>query len=225
MVMVQELVTEYIRELKETIDFISLDDFEDLINTLIRAYNDGKSIFTMGNGGSGSTASHFVCDINKGVCVGLPKKLKVICLNDNMPIILAYANDTSYDDVFVEQLKNFLNAGDVVIGISGSGNSTNVIKAFRYSNDGGAVTVALTGFDGGELSKIAKIPIIIPVNDMQKVEDVHMIMVHMIMQVLYRKLRERPEERTFYEIGQKGSHKYVPDLSLHTNAKLPSGTD
>lgn len=143
----------------------------------------------MGNGGSGATASHFACDINKGVCFGLNKRMKVVCLNDNVATVLAYANDVSYDDVFIEQLKNFIRAQDVVIGVSGSGNSANVVKAVEYANAQGAVSVALTAFDGGVLAKIAAIPVVVPVNDMQKAEDVHLIVVHMIMQVLYKKLR------------------------------------
>jgi len=109
-------------------------------------------------GGSGATASHFACDINKGVCFGLPKRIKVICLNDNIPTIPAYANDVSYDDVFVEQLKNFLGAGDLVIGISGSGNSSNVIKAVEYANENEAVFAALTGFAGGRSRRPQEYP-------------------------------------------------------------------
>ena len=120
----------------------------------------------MGNGGSGSTASHFACDINKGSCFELNKKFKVICLNDNMPTILAYANDLSYDKIFVEQLKNFLQEGDVVIGISGSGNSETVLQAVSYAKEHGARTVGLSGFDGGTLARIADVPLIAAINDM-----------------------------------------------------------
>ena len=144
----------------------------------------------MGNGGSGATASHFACDMNKEVSSGLDKRIQVICLNDNIPIISAYANDLSYDNIFTEQLKNFLKPNDVVIGISVSGNSRNVIKAIQYANDHSAITVGFTGFDGSQVAKIAKIPIVIAANDMQKVEDIHLILFHMIMQILQKKMRE-----------------------------------
>jgi D-sedoheptulose 7-phosphate isomerase len=102
--------------------------------------------------------------------------------------MLAYANDVSYDDIFVEQLKNFLSPRDLVIGVSGSGNSANVLKAVQYANTVGAATVAFTGFDGGRLAQLAGTSIVVAVHDMQKVEDVHLILTHMIMQYLCRKL-------------------------------------
>jgi D-sedoheptulose 7-phosphate isomerase len=175
---------DYLTQLKELLDAFPHERFEEIGQLLLSAYKDDKHIFIMGNGGSGTTASHFVCDINKGCCPGLDKKFKVICLNDNIPSILAYANDLSYDKIFIEQLKNFLRAGDVVIGISGSGNSENILQAVSYAKDNGAMTIGLTGFDGGKLAPIVDLPFIASVNDMQKVEDVHMIVVHMLMQYL-----------------------------------------
>jgi D-sedoheptulose 7-phosphate isomerase len=152
----------------------------------LKAYNDEKHIFVMGNGGSASTASHLACDINKGVSFGQEKRFKVICLNDSVPTMLAYANDLSYEDVFLEQLKNFFRAGDVVMGISGSGNSKNVLKAVSYAARNGGKTVGLCGFQGGELATLADISLIVRSNDMQKIEDVHMIVVHMLMQALQK---------------------------------------
>jgi D-sedoheptulose 7-phosphate isomerase len=182
--MKQKLSVEYLEQLKDLLNAFPHERFEEIIEVLISSYNEGRQVFIMGNGGSGSTASHFACDINKGCCFNLEKKFKVICLNDNVPTMLAYANDLSYSRVFVEQLKNFLQNGDLVIGISGSGNSENVIQAVSYAKDKGAKTVGLTGFDGGKLAQIADIPFVAAINDMQKVEDVHMIVVHMLMQYL-----------------------------------------
>jgi D-sedoheptulose 7-phosphate isomerase len=164
------------------------DTFEKIVQVLLDAYRAENQIFIMGNGGSGATASHFACDINKGCCLDLKKKFKVICLNDNMPTILAYANDCSYSKIFVEQIKNFLRPEDVVIGISGSGNSENVLEAVSYAGTKGAKTVGLSGYDGGKLAKIADIPLVARVHDMQKVEDVHMIVIHMLMQYLCNEL-------------------------------------
>ncbi len=142
----------------------------------------------MGNGGSGSTASHFVCDLNKGCCLDLEKKFKVMCLNDNLPSLMAYANDMSYEAVFVEQLKNFFKEGDLVIGISGSGNSENVLQAIRYAGANGGKTAGISGYAGGKLADLVDIPFVARIDDMQKVEDVHMIIVHIIMQAVYAKL-------------------------------------
>ena len=174
----------YLKELEELLNIFPHDRFEEIGKALLSAYEDEKQVFIMGNGGSGSTASHFVCDINKGSCFDLEKKFRVFCLNDNIPTILAYANDLSYDKIFVEQLKNYLNKGDVVIGISGSGNSENVLQAISYAKEKGAKTIGLSGFSGGKLAKMVDIPFVALMNDMQKVEDVHMIVVHMLMQYL-----------------------------------------
>lgn len=182
------LIREYIQKEKRVLDMLCLDVCEKIIQVLCETYERGNQIFTFGNGGSGSTASHFACDINKGTTQGLKKKFKVICLNDNIPIMLAYANDNGYEDIFVEQLKNFLRPDDLVIGVSGSGNSPNVIKAIEYANQNRAISAAFTGFDGGYLAKISKIPIIVPINDMQKVEDIHLILTHIIMQILQKNL-------------------------------------
>jgi D-sedoheptulose 7-phosphate isomerase len=185
----QKLSIEYLDQLKNLLDVFPHEQFQEIADLLISAYNGEKQIFIMGNGGSGSTASHFACDINKGCCSDSVKKFKVICLNDNIPTMLAYANDLSYSKVFVEQLKNFLQAGDVVIGISGSGNSENVLQAVSYAKEKGARTIGLTGFDGGKLAQIVDIPLIADIHDMQKVEDVHMIVVHMLMQFLCKALQ------------------------------------
>ena len=178
----------YIEELKTVLDGFETNRFIELINALLEAHAQGHRIFIMGNGGSGSTASHFVCDLNKGCCLDLERKFKVMCLNDNLPSVLAYANDISYESVFVEQLKNFFEKGDLVIGISGSGNSENVLQAIRYAGANGGKTAGISGYAGGKLADLVDIPFVARVDDMQKVEDVHMIVVHMIMQAVYAKL-------------------------------------
>ncbi|MBN2372471.1 SIS domain-containing protein [bacterium] len=179
----------YLTELKDLIDRFQHEQFERVLDCLLDAYENGNNIFVMGNGGSGSTASHLACDINKGACFGLDKRFRVICLNDNIPTMLAYANDLSYQDVFVEQLKNFLQPGDVVLGISGSGNSENVIRAVRYASEKGGKTIGLCGFKGGRLAEMVDVPLIAESDDMQKIEDVHMIVVHMLMQALCRVIK------------------------------------
>ncbi len=184
----EEFAGQYIDELTETLKSFDRDRFQTVVDLILKAYHDGRSIFTMGNGGSGATASHFACDINKGCCLALDKKFRMVCLNDNMPTMLAYANDVSYDVVFVEQLKNLFCRGDLVIGISGSGNSKNVLQAIEYANQMGGQTIGLTGFSGGELAKIAGVPFVVESDDMQKIEDVHLIFTHIIMQAVYHAL-------------------------------------
>lgn len=178
----------YIDGLKKVLDSFPHDEFERLIDVLLEAYQNGKHIFVMGNGGSASTASHWTCDINKGCSMNKKKRFKMICLNDNVATLMAYANDTTYKDVFVEQLKNFFFPGDIVIGISGSGNSMNVLKAIQYANENGGTTIGLCGYDGGKLYNMVDIPIIAPDHDIQKVEDLHMIVAHMTMQRLLKAL-------------------------------------
>ena len=146
----EKSINNYFDRLKSAIDKLDRRELSTFINTLLTARDNDKHIYIMGNGGSASTASHFVCDFNKGMSYKQDKKFKMICLNDNVATMLAYSNDVGYDDVFVEQLKNFLQKGDVVIGISGSGNSKNILKAIEYANSHGAITVGLTGYDGGE---------------------------------------------------------------------------
>ncbi len=185
--MIRQFVLDYVAELKRAIDLIPLDKLEQAVETLTQAYENGHSVFIMGNGGSGATASHFVCDLNKGVGRGQTKRLRSICLNDNMPSILAYANDISYEDIFVGQLENFLEKEDVVIILSSSGDSPNVLKAIQYANQKSAHTIAFTGFKGGKAADLAKISIVIPANDVQKIEDIHLILTHMIMQIFQKK--------------------------------------
>jgi D-sedoheptulose 7-phosphate isomerase len=181
----------YFQYLKNTLDKIDLDKLKKINIILLEALEGEKQIFTMGNGGSGATASHFICDLNKGISFGKQKKFKAICLNDNMPTLLAYANDVSYSDIFSEQLKNFMREGDVVIGFSGSGNSQNVNKAIEYANENGGMTIGFSGFEGGTLSKIAKYSVVSPINNMQISEDIHLILCHLIMRTMMNTLNNK----------------------------------
>ena len=172
----------YLSELTGIINMIDAKEFESLVGELANAYEKQSNIFICGNGGSAATASHFACDINKGVSFGKEKRFRVICLNDSIPTIMAYSNDVSYDSVFVEQLKNFMNAGDLLIGISGSGNSGNVLNAVRYANEKGGKTFGICGYGGGRLKGTAQKSLVVKSNDMQKVEDSHLIILHCVMQ-------------------------------------------
>ncbi len=177
-------VENYRNGLISTLRAIDAGEVDVFIRTLAEALEMGRTVFICGNGGSGATASHLACDLNKGVSYGREKRFKVICLNDNVPTMTAYANDASYADIFVEPLKNFLQPGDVVVGISGSGNSENIIRAIEYANSKGALTVGLCGFSGGRLKESAKLVVHAKVDDMQMSEDVHLVLGHMAMQAL-----------------------------------------
>ena len=187
--MIREFLSNYCTGLSKTLESVSPERFEEFVHLLENAYQEGRQVFLMGNGGSGSTASHFASDLNKGVSYGRQKRFRAISLNDNLPTLTAYANDVSFEDIFVEQLRNFLRPGDVVVGISGSGNSPNVLKAIAYANSLGAHTVGLCGFQGGKLAGLVRTPILAPVYDMQKAEDIHMILLHVVMQVLGARLQ------------------------------------
>lgn len=156
---IRTFTNQYISDLTSLLERFDTDQFEKIVELILDAYDRRNNIFIMGNGGSGSTASHFACDINKGCCIDLEKKFKVICLNDNIPTMLALSNDISYESIFVEQMKNFFNSGDLVIGISGSGNSENVLRAIKYGNENNGRTIGLSGFSGGNLSKLVDVSV------------------------------------------------------------------
>ncbi len=182
--MIRQFFVDYQSELSKALAGVSQDRFEEFVHLLESAYEEERQVFLMGNGGSASTASHITCDLNKSLSFGRQKRFRAICLNDNLPMLMAYANDVSYEDVFIEPLKNFLKPGDLVVALSGSGNSPNVLKAIEYANHHGAHTVGLSGFDGGKLARLARTPVVAPVDDMQKAEDAHLILLHVVFQIL-----------------------------------------
>jgi D-sedoheptulose 7-phosphate isomerase len=157
---------------------------KEIVEHLITARNNGKTIFTMGNGGSGSTSSHFVSDLLKTAITVDSNRFKAISLVDNVPVNLAWANDVSYDSIFSEQLQNFLNPDDVVIVFSGSGNSSNVVNALQYAKTKGAVTIAISGMTGGQISKISGISLIVPSNDMLIIESMHVLICHCMINAI-----------------------------------------
>ncbi|MEY2650848.1 MAG: SIS domain-containing protein [Schleiferiaceae bacterium] len=180
--------TEYRQLLIETIEALDMTAVERLVEVFLDAHQRGAQIFTMGNGGSGASASHAAGDFLKGASYGLDKRFKMICLNDNVPSMMAVANDIGWDDIFVEPLKNYLHPGDVVIGISGSGNSRNVLKAAEYAKSKGATLVGMTGFKGGKLRELADLSIHSVAMDMEVAEDVHMAVFNMVKKACMARL-------------------------------------
>ena len=158
-----------------------------ILNILLQARENKNKIFLFGNGGSSSTASHFTSDLLKTSIIKDEKRFKAYCLSDNVPVLLAWANDSSYESIFENQLENFLEKDDVVIGISGSGNSSNVIQAIEYANKMSAKTIGLTGMGGGKLAQIAKTNLIIESKDMLTIETVHLLVCHLLTTLIRAK--------------------------------------
>jgi D-sedoheptulose 7-phosphate isomerase len=165
------------------------DAITKLVKLLLKTRENENTIFIFGNGGSAATASHVTGDFLKGISYGLDKRFRIQCLNDNISGMMAISNDLSYEEIFIEQLKGFLKEDDVVIGISGSGNSANVVKAMEYARSHGAHNVALCGYKGGKIKDIAEITIHAPIHDMEITEDIHIIVFHAIKQVMMKELK------------------------------------
>ncbi len=179
-----ERVTNYIALLQQTIDQLPKEKIVQVIDLLYSARFSGRQIFIMGNGGSASTASHFVCDLSKNTRREGWPRYKVIGLSDNMAVFSAYANDEGYENVFCEQLANLLEPDDIVIAISASGNSRNVVNAVQYAKSRNAFAIGFTGFDGGILGTLVDIDLHIDSSIIEHVEDLHMVLEHMIIKSL-----------------------------------------
>jgi D-sedoheptulose 7-phosphate isomerase len=174
----------YFGKLQVALSALDQSKIDQAVELVANAWNSGRQVITLGNGGSSLTALHFINDWNKSVFLSSGKPFRGRSLVDNMGLIMSYANDISFQDVFSEQLKNILEPGDLVIAISGSGNSENVIRAVQYANEHGAVTLGLCGYSGGRLKSMAQHHVWAAVDDMQLCEDVHAIFGHIVMQVL-----------------------------------------
>ena len=171
---------QYKDEVGHALSTLDFDRVELATLWLREARDTGHHIFTCGNGGSASTASHFVCDIVKGASYEREKRFRIMALTDSLATLTAYSNDVGYDCVFVEQLKNFAVANDVLLAISGSGNSSNVVLAAEYARSIGCKAIGLTGRDGGRLGEAVDLNIQVPVQHMGRIEDVHFIVCHML---------------------------------------------
>ncbi|MDQ7844118.1 MAG: SIS domain-containing protein [Armatimonadota bacterium] len=170
--------SQYIASLQSQLAALAQADLLRVEALLLRARAEGRTIFILGNGGSAATASHMANDLNKGATVGDRPRFRALALTDNVPLITAWANDTHYGNVFVEQLANFFQPGDVVVAISGSGNSPNVLAAVEWAARRGAVTIGFTGGDGGQLRRLVACPVVVPSHKMEQIEDMHLILSH-----------------------------------------------
>src|ERR1700704_4859091 len=183
---------QYFDELQQVFVSLPHDTLNQIADTLVKANESGRMVFLFGNGGSAALASHFACDLGKGTayCNG-GKRLRALSLTDNLPTLTAWANDSSYEDVFSEQLRNFVQPGDVAVAISGSGNSKNVLNALQVAREAGATTLGISGFQGGQMKSLCDICMVVPSNNMQIIEDVHLAMAHSIFRVVYTRMSRR----------------------------------
>ncbi|HSK68759.1 MAG TPA: SIS domain-containing protein [Candidatus Limnocylindria bacterium] len=184
-------IENYLSRLRDTLSRLDRDAINQAINLLVRSLEDGTTVYIFGNGGSAATASHFQNDFNKGISEFTQKKFRFQCLNDNVATVMAIANDISYDEVFRFQLQGRLRPGDLVMAISGSGNSKNVLLAAEYARAQGNTVIGLTGYEGGKLRALCDVCLHAPAASMQITEDVHMVYDHLMMAVLYEALAGR----------------------------------
>jgi D-sedoheptulose 7-phosphate isomerase len=182
----------YFDELQRVLVSFPTDGVDQIAAVLVKAHRSERTVFLCGNGGSAALASHFACDLGKGTayCNG-GKRFRVLSLTDNLPTLTAWANDSSYEDIFSEQLSTFAQPGDVVLAISGSGNSKNVLKALRVAREVGATTVGLSGFEGGEMKSLCDLCVIVPSNNMQIIEDLHLSVAHSIFRIVQTQMSGR----------------------------------
>ena len=193
----QAPIRTYLHELHSTLDSLPTERIEQAVDVIHRARMDGRKVFIMGNGGSASTASHFACDLGKNTRAPDVPDFRVLALTDNLATFSALANDEGYKNVFLGQITSLLERGDVAIGISTSGNSENVLKAIEFAQARGAQTIAFTGFDGGRLGKIVDLEVHVPSDNIERVEDIHLMLEHLMCTALREKaMRKKIEWRT-----------------------------
>lgn len=183
-------VSSYFRNVSHTIERLPLAAIDQIGETLLHAYDRGQMIYIFGNGGSAALASHLACDLGKGTVNGSLKRFRVLALTDNVPLMTAWANDSKYEDIFAEQLANFIGRDDIAFAISGSGNSPNVLRGLTVARHAGAITLGLSGFQGGRMSELCDQCIVVPSDNMQVIEDLHLCIAHALFTTIRRRIHE-----------------------------------
>ena len=181
-----DYIGDYFEMEQKTWELLDKAAIQVVLDALMETYQTGGTIYIFGNGGSASTATHMANDFNKGISEFVDQKFNVYCLNDNIATMLSIANDIDYEEIYRFQLQGKLHPQDLVIGISGSGNSGNVINAIAYAKEQGVKTVGFCGFDGGKLKSLGDCSFYVPLNNMKVVEDLHLMMVHLLMYAVER---------------------------------------
>jgi D-sedoheptulose 7-phosphate isomerase len=187
---------DYLNRLGEVLQLVPPEQVDEIRDVLLGAYEKDRRIFLFGNGGSAALASHFACDLGKGVTMGSngAKRFRAIALTDSVPMMTAWANDSHYEDIFAEQLKNLIEAGDVAFAISASGNSRNVLKALEVARHAGGFCIGLGGYDGGQMKHLCDLCLVVPSDNMQLIEDLHLSIAH----ALFTTIRHRLETGMHY---------------------------
>jgi D-sedoheptulose 7-phosphate isomerase len=195
----------YLSYMMNSLETIRKEEIDEVISNVFNAYLKNRMIFVIGNGGSAANASHFAQDLANGTKVSPDsvKRIRALSLTDNLPYISALGNDEGFESIFEQQLKTFASEGDVIIAISGSGNSPNIIKAVEWGNINGLVTIGITGFDGGLLNKINKLSLHVPLNDMCTSESIHSVILHYITIELKKKMELDQRVPLQYEHNEK----------------------
>ncbi len=193
----KEFIEGYLSEMKKVVENMPVEAIDRAVELIFDAWRRGSQVFTCGNGGSASTATHFACDLSKTTIVEGKRRLKAYCLNDNIPLMSALINDEGFDNLFCEQLKDRFQEGDVLISVSvhgGAGRdkaglwSQNLLKAMKYAKESGGKTVGFSGFDGGPMKEIADVCIVVPANSTPHVESFHLALEHLICSLLKEKI-------------------------------------
>ncbi len=191
-----KIISSYLEELRQTLADVPQEPIAEIIDVIHEARMAGRQVFILGNGGSASTASHFVCDLAKNARMQGWPHFRVIGLTDNLALITAYANDEGYENIFAKQLANFVQPSDVVIAISTSGNSPNVLRAVTEANKMKATTIGFTGYEGGQLGNMVDINLCVPSNCIEQIEDIHLVFEHLICTALRELLKKNsPAQR------------------------------
>jgi D-sedoheptulose 7-phosphate isomerase len=178
----------YFAGLRKLVDHMPLASLDRVVDVLLKAYDTGQTIFLFGNGGSAALASHLACDLAKGTLNESGKRFRALALTDNMPLMTAWANDSAFENIFAQQLSNFVERNDVAFAISGSGNSPNVLRALEVARSVGAHTIGLSGFDGGQMKNLCDVCMIVPSDNMQHIEDLHLCTAHALFSVIRTRL-------------------------------------
>lgn len=199
-------VPSYFEELSATIGQLPVPQIGRLVDVLLAAYSDSRTVFLFGNGGSAALASHMACDLGKGTAPASGKRLRAVALTDNAALITAWANDTRYENIFAEQLENLLQPGDVAFAISGSGNSPNILSALNFARRAGAVTAGITGFAGGKMRPLCHACVVVPSENMQIIEDLHLSIAHAVFRALLRGI-----QKVNHVSAARASSRPVPD--------------
>jgi D-sedoheptulose 7-phosphate isomerase len=180
------VVTDHFRRVHEGLSLIPIDAVVRVVDIILEAYDADRHVYVVGNGGSASTATHFACDLSKATISTGRRRLRASSLSDNIALLTAWANDTSYDRVFAEQVTNLVDSDDVLVAISASGNSPNVLAAVDSARSLGAITVGMVGFDGGRLKDAVRAAVHVPISDYGVVEDCHLVLEHAITESVRR---------------------------------------